>query len=112
MLAAAVEAAGATIVAGSPVQADDGLPPVEAIARRLEHPLLARARASSVERAAAIAEDAAAAGADIVLAFYLEHDDGLRWEYPELRAALEQRGVPVILLDHQPYDLRGLELRV
>ena len=51
LLAAAVEAAGATIVEGSPVQADDGLPPVEAIARRLEHPLLARARASSVERA-------------------------------------------------------------
>ncbi len=111
-LAAAVEAAGGTIVDGRPVPTDEELAPVEAIARRLEHPLLARARASSVERASAIAEDAVAAAADVVVAFYLEHDDGLRWEYPELRAALERRGVPVILLDHQPYDLRGLELHV
>jgi len=111
-LAAAVEAAGATVVEGRPIPVEAGPPPVEAVARRLEHPLLARARASSLERAAAIADDAAAAGADVVIAFYLEHDDGLRWEYPELRSALDERGIPVILLDQQPYDLRGLALHV
>ena len=68
-------------------------------------------RASSAP--SAIAEDAAAAGADVVIAFYLEHDDGLRWEFPGAafgaRASAASR---VILLDHQPYDLRGLELHV
>ena len=112
VLGAAVEAAGAAIVEGRPVPTDLALPPVEAIARRLEHPLLARARGSSVERASAIAQDAADTAADSVVAFYLEHDDGLRWEFPELREALEQRGIPVTLLDHQPYDLRGVELHV
>jgi len=111
-LAAAVEAAGATVVEGRPIPVEAGPPPFEAVARRLEHPLLARARASSLERAASIADDAAAAGADVVIAFYLEHDDGLRWEYPELRSALDERGIPVILLDQQPYDLRGLALHV
>ena len=111
-LAAAVEAGGATLVEGSPVRADESLPPVESVARRYEHPLLARARASSAERAAATADDAVAASADAVLAFYLEGDDGLRWEYPEQRAACQVRGLAVTLLDHQPYDLPGVELRV
>ena len=111
-LAAAVEAAGARVVAGRPVLADEALPPVEAVARRYEHPMLARARGSSAARAAAPAEDAATVGADVVLAFYLEGDDGLRWEYPELRDACNGRGIPVVLLDHQRYELRGVELHV
>ena len=62
--------------------------PVDAIARRLEQPLLARARGSSVERAQAIAAaDAAPQAPTLSLAFYLEGDDGLRWEFPELRDA-------------------------
>ena len=58
----------------------------------------------------ATAADAASVRAEAVLAFYLEGDDGLRWEYPEQRAASEARGLPVTLLDHQPYDLGPLEL--
>jgi len=82
--------------------AEDG-DPLEAIAARYEHPLLARARASSVQRAEAIADDAVACGAERVVAVYLEGDDGLRWEYPELRAACEARGLPVELREHEPY---------
>jgi hypothetical protein len=108
----AVEAAGGVMVDARPVRADESLAPVEAVARRYEHPLLARARAASADRAAATAEEATAAGAELVIAFYLEGDDGLRWEYPEQRAALEAAGIPLLLLDHQPYDLRGLELDV
>lgn len=82
--------------------AEDG-DPFAAIAARYEHPLLARARASSEERAAAIADDAVASGAGRVVAHYLEGDDGLRWEWPELRVACESRGLTVELRDHQPY---------
>jgi hypothetical protein len=82
--------------------AEDG-DPVDAIALRYEHPLLAGARASSAERAEAIADDAVAAGAERVVAHYLEGDDGLRWEWPELRAACDARGLAAELRDHQPY---------
>jgi hypothetical protein len=108
----AVDAAGGAIVEGPPVLTDEDGDPVDAIARRYEHPLVARAAASSAARAAATAEDAVDSGADVVLAFYLEGDDGLRWEYPEQREALAAAGLPVLLLDHQPYDLRGLVLDV
>ena len=111
-LAEAVANGGGAVVEGRPVPTDEDAAPVGAIARRYEHPLLAGARASSVERAAATAADAAAVAADLVLAFYLEGDDGLRWEYPEQRAAVEAAGIPMLLLDHQPYDLRGLELQL
>ena len=82
--------------------AEDG-DPVDAIALRYEHPLLAGARASSAERAEAIADDAVAAGAERVVAHYREGDDGLRWEFPELRAACEARGLAVELREHEPY---------
>jgi hypothetical protein len=111
-LARAVAATGATVVAPRAIlTAEDG-DPVAAVARRYEHPLLAGARASSSERANAIAEDAAAVGADVVIAFYVEGEDGLRWEYPELRAALEALGIRSVLLDQQPYDLVEVELDV
>ena len=60
----------------------------------------------------ATAAAARAAGADVALAFYLEGDDGLRWELPEQRDALAAVGIPTVLLDHQPYDLRGVDLDV
>jgi hypothetical protein len=105
-----IEARGAVIVDPRPVLTDEEGDPTAAIARRYEHPLLARARASSIDRAAAIAEDATAVGAELVVAFYLEGDDGLRWEFPEVRAELDARSIPVQLLERQPYDLDHLEL--
>jgi hypothetical protein len=107
-LGAALEAAGASVVDGPPILTGEGGDPVEAIARRYEHPLLAGARGSSARKAEAVAEAARAAGADAALAFYLEGDDGLRWEYPECRDALERAGIPVTLREQQPYDLAGL----
>jgi hypothetical protein len=107
-----VEARDGVVVEPLPVLAEEDDRPIEAIVRRYEHPLLARARASSAQRAVATADDAAAVGADLVIAFYREGDDGLRWEFPEVRAELEARGIPVLLRDRQPYDLRDLELDV
>lgn len=102
----------ADVVTGPRVAATEDGDPVAAVARRYEHPLLARARASNVDRAAAVVEDALAARADVAVAFYLDGDDGLRWEYPEIRQALESAGIPVTLRDRQPYDLRGQVLDV
>jgi hypothetical protein len=107
-----VRAAGAVVVSGPPLLAAEVGDPYAAVARRYEHPLLAGPRASSAERARLIAEAARGAGADVVLALYLEGDDGLRWELPELRAALDRAGLPLRVIDRQPYDLRGLELDV
>jgi len=107
---------GATIngnvVGGPRVAAAESGDPAAAVARRYEHPLLARARASTADRAAAVVQDVLAARADRVVAFYLEGEDGLRWEYPELREALEPAGIPVTLRDRQPFDLRGQTLDV
>jgi hypothetical protein len=111
-LVALLEAAGDAVVAAPPVLTDEDAEPVDAIARRCEHPLLAGARGSSVERARALAQGARTAEADVIVAFYLEGDHGLRWEYPELERAASDAGLPVRLLDHQPYDLRGLEIDV
>lgn len=108
-LGAALAAAGMASVTGPPIlTAEDG-DPAEAIARRYEHPLLAGARGSSVRKAEAVADAALGAGAESALAFYLEGDDGLRWEYPECRDALERAGIPVTLRERQPYDLWELD---
>jgi hypothetical protein len=111
-LAAAVEDAGGTVVTGPQLLVDETIDPVEAVARRYEHPLLAGPRGSSVERARETVEQARAAHADVVVAFYLAGDDGLRWELPELRSTLTAAGPPLVLLDQQPYDLRAVTLDV
>lgn len=111
-LAELIEASGARLVDGPPLLTDEDGDAIDAIARRLEQPLLARARGASIERAQATAAAARAAGADVALAFYLEGDDGLRWEFPEQRDALAAVGIPTVLLDHQPYDLREVDLDV
>jgi hypothetical protein len=108
----AIHEAGGTVVAGPPVPADEELEPREALARRYEHPLLAGARGSSVERHADTALPRAAAQADIVVGFYLEGDDGLRWELPELRSVLDEAGLPLVVVDRQPYDLQAVSLDV
>ena len=100
------------MVAGPPLLVDESIEPAEAVARRYEHPLLAGPRGSSMERAQAIVEQARAARADVVVAFYLAGDDGLRWELPELRSALTAAGLQLVLLDQQPYDLRAVTLDV
>jgi hypothetical protein len=102
---------GAVVTGPRVAVAEDGYP-VAAVARRYAHPLLARARASTADRARAVVEDALAARADRVVAFYLEGDDGIRWEFPEIREALESVGIPVTLRDRQPFDQRGQTLDV
>ena len=63
----------------------------------LEHPLLARARASSAERARSDRRGRAAAAAPTSSSPSISSgDDGVRWEFPELRAALEAAGIPTV----------------
>jgi hypothetical protein len=83
---------GAVVTGPRVAVAEDG-DPVAAVARRYAHPLLARARASTADRARA-------------------GDDGIRWEFPEIREALESVGIPVTLRDRQPFDQRGQTLDV
>jgi benzoyl-CoA reductase/2-hydroxyglutaryl-CoA dehydratase subunit BcrC/BadD/HgdB len=44
--------------------------------------------------------------AEGVIAYIHESDDAPSWDYPEQRKALEAMGVPMLLLDRQPYRLR------
>jgi hypothetical protein len=111
-LAQAILEAGGVVVDPPPILADGSDDPVAVVARRYEHPLLSGARASSAERARLTAAAARAAAADLVVAFYLEGDDGLRWELPELRSALDDAGLPLLTLERQPYDLDGLVIDV
>jgi 2-hydroxyglutaryl-CoA dehydratase, D-component len=111
-LAAAVEAAGGVLVEAPPVLTDETGDAVDAVARRLEHPRIAGALGSSRAHAVATVDAARAAGAEVVVAFFLEGDDAVRWELPELREAVAGAGLPLVVLDRQPYDLHGLVLDV
>ena len=51
-------------------------------------------------------------GAEGVIFYILEMDDAPSWDFPEQRRALEKMGIPVLLLERQPYRLENLpELR-
>jgi benzoyl-CoA reductase/2-hydroxyglutaryl-CoA dehydratase subunit BcrC/BadD/HgdB len=53
---------------------------------------------------AALLEQVSLSGAQGVLCFIYESDDPPSWDFPELRNALEAQGIPVFLLDRQPYQ--------
>jgi benzoyl-CoA reductase/2-hydroxyglutaryl-CoA dehydratase subunit BcrC/BadD/HgdB len=57
------------------------------------------------ERVTALLEDVRATDAQGVIAFIYDADDAPSWDFPEQRRALESEGVPVLLLDRQPYKL-------
>lgn len=115
-LRAHIEAAGGAVVGDandrSRVDTAQDADPLAAVLRRQLHPALARARAHSVQRARWMAQEVAASDAGVVVAWYLEGDDGLRWEYPVLAEELARREVEVVMYDRQPYDLEGVEIHV
>jgi benzoyl-CoA reductase/2-hydroxyglutaryl-CoA dehydratase subunit BcrC/BadD/HgdB len=66
-------------------------------------------RASVSMRVTALVEQVRAADAQGVIFYILEKDDAPSWDFPEQRKALEAAGIPVLLLDRQPYQLADME---
>ena len=79
--------------------------PIDAIIDRYHLRQPSASRASVSARVTALVEQARAAGAQGVIAYILEKDDAPSWDLPEQRKALDARGIPILLLDHQPYPL-------
>jgi len=57
------------------------------------------------ERVTALVEAVHETDAQGVIAFIYEADDAPSWDFPDQRGALEAEGIPVLLLDRQPYNL-------
>lgn len=115
---AAIEAAGAVVVADDHPDGELGLEslagaggadPLAAIAARWHADGPTPQRASTPLRAAATAARARAAGAELIVAYVRERDDAPLWEATaQSRAA----GIPVVLLTRQRYgevDIPALE---
>ena len=61
------------------------------------------------DRVATLLEQVRSCGAKGVIFSVLELDDAPAWDFPEQRRALEEMGVPVLLLELQPYSLDHME---
>jgi benzoyl-CoA reductase/2-hydroxyglutaryl-CoA dehydratase subunit BcrC/BadD/HgdB len=93
-------------------EVDTAADPVEAIVDRYHLREPSTSRASVSARVTALVKQVRTASAQGVIFYILEKDDAPSWDFPEQRKALEALGVPVLLLDHQPYQLAdadGLE---
>jgi benzoyl-CoA reductase/2-hydroxyglutaryl-CoA dehydratase subunit BcrC/BadD/HgdB len=108
-----VESCGATIVAEShdwgnrsfddPV--DPTLDPVEAIAERY-HLRSPSPRMHSIDRRVAYTvERAVQAKSRGAIFFFLEWDSAPAWDYPDQKKALEEKGMPALCFETQPYLL-------
>jgi benzoyl-CoA reductase/2-hydroxyglutaryl-CoA dehydratase subunit BcrC/BadD/HgdB len=61
------------------------------------------------QRVSTLLEQVRACGAEGVIFFILELDDAPSWDFPEQRRALEKMGIPLLLLELQPYRLENIE---
>lgn len=88
---------------------DRTIHPIEGIVDRyhLRQPSVYRATVS--ERVSALSGEVQASDAQGVIVFIYEADDAPSWDFPEQRRALEGAGIPVLLLDGQPYGLADME---
>jgi benzoyl-CoA reductase/2-hydroxyglutaryl-CoA dehydratase subunit BcrC/BadD/HgdB len=89
--------------------------PTDAIVDRYHLRQPSASRASVSARVAALVEQVRAASAQGVIFYILEKDDAPSWDFPEQRKALEALGIPVLLLDRQPYqiaDANGLQRQI
>ena len=83
--------------------------PIDAIVDRYHLRPPSTSRASVSARVGALVEQVRAAEAQGVLFYILEKDDAPSWDFPEQRKELEGAGIPVLLLDRQPYQLADAE---
>jgi benzoyl-CoA reductase/2-hydroxyglutaryl-CoA dehydratase subunit BcrC/BadD/HgdB len=88
---------------------DTTVDPTDAIVDRYHLRQPSASRASVSARVMALVEQVRAADAQGVVSYILEKDDAPSWDFPEQRKALEAAGIPVLLLDRQPYQLADAE---
>jgi benzoyl-CoA reductase/2-hydroxyglutaryl-CoA dehydratase subunit BcrC/BadD/HgdB len=79
--------------------------PVDAIIDRYHLRQPSTSQSTVSERVSALIGQVRATGAQGVIFFILDLDDAPSWDFPDQLRALEEMGVPVLLLDHQPYGL-------
>lgn len=106
-----VESCGAIIVGedhemGSRLftsQVDPSVDPIEAIVDRYQLRPPSSSQATISERVEALVNQVRASGAEGVIFFIHTADDAPSWDFPAQRKALAELGLPVLLLDNQPY---------
>jgi benzoyl-CoA reductase/2-hydroxyglutaryl-CoA dehydratase subunit BcrC/BadD/HgdB len=86
-------------------QIDSGDQPMDGIVDRYHLREPGTHQATVSERVSALLRQVEASGAQGVISFIYEADDAPSWDFPEQKRALEARGIPALLLDHQPYRL-------
>lgn len=111
---AAIEAAGAVVVGEDHDWSDGGCEglvdeaaddPVEAIVERYRFAPPPGAKHSIAERAAHTATRAAELRAELVVCVIRNGERGPRWDAPDQRQALAERGIEFLLLDDQDYRI-------
>jgi len=90
-------------------ETDTTADPIDAIVDRYHLRPPSTSRASVSVRVMALVEQVRSTGAQGVIFYILEKDDAPSWDFPEQRKALEAAGIPVLLLDRQPYQLTDSE---
>ncbi len=106
-----VEACGAVIVAEDhdwgnrhvEGDIDPQAEPIDAIVDRYHLRTPSASRASITARVNALVDQVQACGAQGVISFILQKDDAPAWDYPEQRRALDKLGIPMLVVDGQPY---------
>lgn len=109
----AVEACGAVIVGedhetgerqfeGLVREADD---PLDAIVERYHDRQPGSTQATVSDRVRDLLHRVRQSGAQGVVAYIRQSDDAPSWDFPEQKKALEAAGIPVLLLDRQPYSV-------
>ncbi len=88
---------------------DTAADPIDGIVDRYHLRQPSTHQATVSERVTALLEEVRAADAQGVIAFIYESDDAPSWDLPEQRTALNAAGIPVLLLDRQPYQLEDAE---
>ena len=80
---------------------DEDGDPLASIARRYQSGSATAVRHETTARAALVAREADAAGADVVLAWIRTGDDALGWGLPPLRRELESREIRLVAMDQR-----------
>jgi benzoyl-CoA reductase/2-hydroxyglutaryl-CoA dehydratase subunit BcrC/BadD/HgdB len=85
----------------------DNVDPLDAIVDRYQFCPPAGSKFPTDKRAAYTASRAVAAGAEAVVCFIRDLDEGPRWDCPKQRQMLSGHGIPYLLIDNQAYTLQN-----
>ncbi len=90
-------------------EVDERGDPIDAIVDRYHLRTPSASRASISARVRALVGGVRASGAQGVIAFIYQKDDAPAWDYPEERRVLEAQGIPMLIVDDQPYPCADAE---